>query len=346
MERAQEGVLGDVVGAVAADDPRGDPEHDGAVALDEQLEGREVSAQRPLHEDAVLGVVAQTRADTQRECPRAHRPQTRSSPGAGTGRTAKRFRRASHSGLALLKHGALPARHTGDAFHDEPDPAMTYALAQIAAPGHLAAAGAGPARPRMEHRLTFAHVRLEHAYVVRVSGDVDLDNAPRLQAALGRARALPRTLVLDLCEAGSFDEDGSLLLVNAVRRLVRSGRAVSIACPPGELRERLERRGLLRHVDVLDGRDELARAFGDPAVPSDRPEPMSIARRPRIAERTERPETPGGVAPCWPRRRSRSSAATARSGSAWPRSPVRSRPPSASCSACSPSSAARASATS
>jgi AraC family transcriptional regulator, regulatory protein of adaptative response / methylphosphotriester-DNA alkyltransferase methyltransferase len=166
---------------------------------------------------------------------------------------------------------------------------MTYALARIAAPAHPAAGAADPARPRMERRLAFSHARLERDHVVRVSGDVDLANAPRLQAALGRARTLPGTLILDLCEAGSLDEDGTLLLVNAVRRLVRSGRAVSIACPPGELRDRLERRGLLRHVEVLDGRDELARAFGEPAVPTDRVEPSAPARRPRM---TERPETP------------------------------------------------------
>jgi AraC-like DNA-binding protein len=172
---------------------------------------------------------------------------------------------------------------------------MTQALAQIPAPGHLTAAGADPVRSRPERRLAFAHVRLEHAHAVRVTGDVDLDNAPRLQAALSRACTLPGALVIDLCEAGALDEDGNLLLVNAVRRLVRSGRAVSIACPAGELRDRLERRGLLRHVDVLDGRDELVRAFGEPAVPSGRPDPGTPARRPRIAERPETPWRRGAL---------------------------------------------------
>ena len=49
VERAQERVLADVLGVVASRDPSGDAEHDVAMALDERLEGAQVTAQGGLH---------------------------------------------------------------------------------------------------------------------------------------------------------------------------------------------------------------------------------------------------------------------------------------------------------
>jgi hypothetical protein len=44
VERAQEGVLADVLGLLPADDARGNAEDDRAVALDQLLEGTQVAA--------------------------------------------------------------------------------------------------------------------------------------------------------------------------------------------------------------------------------------------------------------------------------------------------------------
>jgi hypothetical protein len=53
VEGAQEGVLGDVVGDVVADHARRHAVHDGAVALHERTEGREVAGAGLVHELAV-----------------------------------------------------------------------------------------------------------------------------------------------------------------------------------------------------------------------------------------------------------------------------------------------------
>jgi AraC family transcriptional regulator, regulatory protein of adaptative response / methylphosphotriester-DNA alkyltransferase methyltransferase len=107
------------------------------------------------------------------------------------------------------------------------------------------------------HRLAIAHARAHGRRVLVVRGDVDLDTAPGLFAALARAARSGEPLAIDLCEARARDPIAMALLVNAVRRVHRLGGDVVVVCPPGPVRAALGRTALDRRFRVYDEADEL-----------------------------------------------------------------------------------------
>ena len=112
---------------------------------------------------------------------------------------------------------------------------------------------------------------MRRARVIAVRGHVDLASASHLHAGLQRAAALPGRLVLDLSDvAVGHDEDaaGAALVLNALRRLERSGRASIVVCPPGPLRDRLESCGLARRMALLADRSELESALDGAGAPA------------------------------------------------------------------------------
>ena len=139
---------------------------------------------------------------------------------------------------------------------------------------------------------------MRRARVIALRGHVNLASASRLQAGLQRAAALPGRLVLDLSDVAvgqHEDGEGAALVLNALRRLERSGRASIVVCPPGPLRDRLESSGLARRMALLADRAELESALdgaGAPVAPvagGDRP--ATAPGRPATA-RAERSATP------------------------------------------------------
>jgi AraC family transcriptional regulator, regulatory protein of adaptative response / methylphosphotriester-DNA alkyltransferase methyltransferase len=133
--------------------------------------------------------------------------------------------------------------------------------------------------------------------VVAVRGRIDLASAPRLQVALQRAASLPGRLALDLSEVAvgqDADDEGGALVLNALRRLERTGQAPTVVCPPGPLRDLLESSGLARRMALLADRFALQAVLdGDDApagpTPGDR---APTASRRRAAARGERSATP------------------------------------------------------
>jgi AraC family transcriptional regulator of adaptative response / methylphosphotriester-DNA alkyltransferase methyltransferase len=117
--------------------------------------------------------------------------------------------------------------------------------------------------------LSFTQVAVHGARVIAVRGHVDLASAPRLQVALHRAGTLPGRLALDLSDADVGEDEGAVLMLNALRRLERSGRAPTVVCPPGPLRDVLESSGLARRVRLVDDRAALESALARAEAPAE-----------------------------------------------------------------------------
>jgi AraC family transcriptional regulator of adaptative response / methylphosphotriester-DNA alkyltransferase methyltransferase len=132
------------------------------------------------------------------------------------------------------------------------------------------------------HRLAIAHARARRRRVVAIRGTIDLDTAPELFAALASAARRDEPLALDLCEARVGDPIAMALLVNAVRRVHRRRADVIVVCPPGPVREVLERTALDRRFTVLDDPDALAGA-GVRAEPRTSGPAVAGGRRQRMA---------------------------------------------------------------
>ena len=81
--------------------------------------------------------------------------------------------------------------------------------------------------------------------VMRVHGELDTENAPRLGECVARQLALsPATLVIDLTGTTYLDSRGARELALAGRRATATGTALRIVCP-------LENRRLWRVFDLL-----------------------------------------------------------------------------------------------
>ena len=99
--------------------------------------------------------------------------------------------------------------------------------------------------------------------VIAVSGELDfalcVRLAPELDAAL---RSPARAIVIDL-EAVSFvDSSGIALLLNAFRRLDKSGRQLAIACRMGPQRRAFELTALDRELPMHETREDALAAVG------------------------------------------------------------------------------------
>ena len=99
--------------------------------------------------------------------------------------------------------------------------------------------------------------------IVTVSGELDLARcvkvAPELNAAL---RSPARAIVIDLEAVSLVDSSGIALLLNAFRRLDRTGRQLAIACPVGSPRRAFELTALDRHLSMHETRQEALAAVG------------------------------------------------------------------------------------
>jgi AraC family transcriptional regulator of adaptative response / methylphosphotriester-DNA alkyltransferase methyltransferase len=112
-------------------------------------------------------------------------------------------------------------------------------------------------------RLTITHARAGGRRVLAIRGEVDADTAAALFATVARAAGTGDPLALDLCDAEGTDPIGMALLVNAVRRLHRMWPDLVVVCPPGPVRDALERTALARRLTLLDEPDALAATAAD-----------------------------------------------------------------------------------
>jgi anti-anti-sigma factor len=118
--------------------------------------------------------------------------------------------------------------------------------------------------------------------VLAVRGEVDLETAPALMAALTDAGQGGEPLAVDLSHAEA-DADGIALLVNAIRRLEQRTGDLVVVCPPGPIRTALARTGLARRLALHAD----AGALGGP--PAEREDD---AAGPAARTRTARASTP------------------------------------------------------
>ncbi|MDI1464129.1 STAS domain-containing protein [Catellatospora sp. KI3] len=89
---------------------------------------------------------------------------------------------------------------------------------------------------------------------VKVRGDLDSASAARIHDVLQEALALhPRQLVIDLAECEVIDAAGILLLLDAHRRALRDGGAVTLRSPSQRARRNLKLARVDRVLQVLPG---------------------------------------------------------------------------------------------
>ena len=94
---------------------------------------------------------------------------------------------------------------------------------------------------------------------VRVSGEVDIDTAPRLIASLDAAMRDSRgAFVIDLCDVTFLDSSGVSVLVHARAVLGRDDRDLVVVCPPGSARRILELANVADLLALFDSREEAA----------------------------------------------------------------------------------------
>lgn len=104
----------------------------------------------------------------------------------------------------------------------------------------------------------------EGVVLIAASGDLDCSSAPALSDSLRRATVeRDGPVLVDLCEVGFMDSSGISVLLNALRRLTRTGRQLLLACPPGHVRRAFELPGLAEKFAIFASRqDALARGRG------------------------------------------------------------------------------------
>jgi anti-anti-sigma factor len=94
---------------------------------------------------------------------------------------------------------------------------------------------------------------------VRVSGELDIDTAPRLSLVLDRAiRASVGAFVVDLCDLDFLDSSGVNVLVRARALLGREDRELVVICPPGPAHRIFEMTNLADLLVLFDSREQAA----------------------------------------------------------------------------------------
>jgi anti-sigma B factor antagonist len=100
------------------------------------------------------------------------------------------------------------------------------------------------------------HVQLDEVVddagvVVHVAGDLDLLSAPELALHLDpHVRRGTGDVTVDLRRVTFLDSTGLAVLLNALRRLTRQGRAMRVRCPPGQARDVIERARLAQTLGL------------------------------------------------------------------------------------------------
>jgi anti-sigma B factor antagonist len=111
-------------------------------------------------------------------------------------------------------------------------------------------------RRQLREQPVIAVERHDGAVVVRLGGELDLYNAPKLrEALLDAAKQSPQRLVLDLSEVEFIDSTALGALIEA-RASLPDRRGLLLAAPGLETRRALQVSGLDRHLPVHDTVDE------------------------------------------------------------------------------------------
>jgi anti-sigma B factor antagonist len=120
-----------------------------------------------------------------------------------------------------------------------------------------------------EDRFAIRQETLHDGGLVVLRGDIDLNTAPQLKAALVQALASgPRRLVVDLRQVAALDSSGLAALVAAHRRLAQTGGTLDIVV--GD-------RGTALKFKVT-GLDQLMRIWSAPP-PTAAPSPVAVPPR-------------------------------------------------------------------
>ncbi|HEY6886367.1 MAG TPA: STAS domain-containing protein [Solirubrobacter sp.] len=102
------------------------------------------------------------------------------------------------------------------------------------------------------------------ATVVTVEGELDLDGAPQLCAAIqdGRRPASPEQVFVDLTRVGFCDSTGLRALMDAAREVaVSGGRLVAIVPDDGPVRQVIAMTGAEEFLALTSDRDRILAAF-------------------------------------------------------------------------------------
>ena len=100
--------------------------------------------------------------------------------------------------------------------------------------------------------LSTSTVVIGDAAVITLSGEVDLSTIPMLYDALAKALTHhpDRTLIIDLDGVTVLDDAGLGVLLGAAGSARDAGADLAVVCNSHRLRERLERTGFSRAVEV------------------------------------------------------------------------------------------------
>jgi AraC-like DNA-binding protein len=134
----------------------------------------------------------------------------------------------------------------------------------------------------MEGELIITCARLRDGILVAARGLVCVSTIPDLQTALADAARHER-LTIDLSDAEVPTAASVALLLNAVRRAAAARPALRVVCPPGRFRWALERAGVARRIEIVDG-------IGSDTREVQRVVPITVRRG--IARREPRAPTP------------------------------------------------------
>jgi anti-sigma B factor antagonist len=92
--------------------------------------------------------------------------------------------------------------------------------------------------------------------VLAVAGEIDIVTAPRMIAALNAVLAeIESPLVVDLSRVLFMDSTGLALMMNARRRVMRSGQGFAIVCPPGPIGRVFEIADMMETLRVYPDRE-------------------------------------------------------------------------------------------
>ena len=107
----------------------------------------------------------------------------------------------------------------------------------------------------------------DRAAVVNVRGEIHLATAPEFSERLNEVIAEGKTaVVVDLTEVGFIDSTGLSVLLNALRRITRSGGSLTLVCTNPTVLRLFEITGTNETFEIVPTRDEavaLAREPGE-----------------------------------------------------------------------------------
>jgi anti-anti-sigma factor len=88
--------------------------------------------------------------------------------------------------------------------------------------------------------------------VVRACGELDIETAPQLHAALCEVEARDRLVELDLRELTFMDSCGIRVVMQHVNRARRDGFRVAVIPPPAYVARALELTGVMQLLPLID----------------------------------------------------------------------------------------------